>query len=200
MLAASGQEALDLLNADNKFDLIITDMQMPFMDGITLAKSVRNDYPGIPIILLSSVGDEYHKDNPLLFHSILTKPIKQHVLSRHIISGLQKEQTLSSETTIRGSLSGNFNETFPLQILVAEDNLFNQQVILHILLKMGYTPDLVENGLETVEAIKDKVYDIILNGHANARNGRTGSNKSNPKNRALSTHYHSAHRQCNAGG
>ncbi|MEO6456619.1 MAG: two-component regulator propeller domain-containing protein, partial [Ginsengibacter sp.] len=62
ILADSGEEGLEILSKDAKIELILTDMQMPFMDGIQLAKNVRKVYPSIPIILLSSVGEDYSKD------------------------------------------------------------------------------------------------------------------------------------------
>ena len=80
VLAESGAEALDLLAEDNQYDLILTDMQMPHMDGIHLSTSIRHDHPHIPIILLSSVGDEYKKKHASLFSAIMTKPIKQQVM------------------------------------------------------------------------------------------------------------------------
>lgn len=50
----------------------------------------------------------------------------------------------------------------PLRILLAEDNKVNQHVVLHSLRKLGYTADTANNGLEVLQKIKDKVYDVIL--------------------------------------
>ena len=49
-----------------------------------------------------------------------------------------------------------------LSILLAEDNLVNQKIISHMLAKMGYTADIVQNGVEALEASGQKNYDIIL--------------------------------------
>ncbi|HXB45892.1 MAG TPA: response regulator, partial [Puia sp.] len=162
VLASSGQEALDILSSNSTFDLVLTDMQMPFMDGIMLAQIIKEKHPLIPIILLSSIGDNYKNDKQL-FHSILSKPTRHHVLAKTISSGLQRLNN-SSEVgkTSQAKLSFNFSEIYPLQILIAEDNLINQQVILHILKNMGYQPELVENGKLAVAAARHKTYDLIM--------------------------------------
>jgi CheY-like chemotaxis protein len=50
----------------------------------------------------------------------------------------------------------------PLNILLAEDNLVNQKVALRVLKHLGYVADVVENGLEVIQAIANKSYDLIL--------------------------------------
>jgi len=164
VLAASGDEALAILNnKDNRFDLVLTDMQMPGMDGIGLAEAVKKQYPDLPCILLSSIGNDCNKNNLHLFSSILTKPIKQHVLSKHILSGLQKHDKIVMEQQSAGhKLQENFSVQYPLEILVAEDNLINQKVIRHILNKLGYKPQVVENGLEVIKILHQQSFDIIL--------------------------------------
>lgn len=68
-----------------------------------------------------------------------------------------REEVMRNET-----LRAGFAEAFPLCILVAEDNLINQQLILQILGKLGYAPDSVENGELAVAAAGKKQYDIVL--------------------------------------
>ena len=161
--AGSGMEALRILEEDSGFELILTDMQMPYMDGIRLSKSIRERYPHIPIILLSSVGDEYKKDNDGLFSAVMTKPIKQQIMQKHILSGLEHAvRPAGEENTISSQLPSDLSGKYPLNILVAEDNLINQQVILYILQKMGYEPKVVENGLEAIDSVHKGNFDIIL--------------------------------------
>ncbi|HXB07180.1 MAG TPA: ATP-binding protein, partial [Puia sp.] len=59
-------------------------------------------------------------------------------------------------------MSPDFAEHFPLRILVAEDNIINQELIQQILGNLGYDPDCVENGAFAVIASKEKQYDMIL--------------------------------------
>ncbi|MEP7258104.1 MAG: response regulator [Flavitalea sp.] len=162
VLAASGQQALSILSSDEGFDLILTDMQMPGMDGMQLTSAIKQKYPNIPVILLSSIGDEYEKENLQFFSSILTKPLRQHILSKHILNALQHQPKISEQATLQEKLPVNFAQKYPLKILVAEDNVINQQVILHILGKLGYSPEIVDDGHKAVEASEAQHFDIIL--------------------------------------
>lgn len=162
-MASSGKKALDILSKDQQFDLILSDMQMPEMDGVTLAREIKKRYTHLPITLLSSMCDEFAATEKQLFTSVLTKPIKQQVLCKHIISGLeQRQRTNTEETIVHEKLPHNFSERYPLHILIAEDNIFNQQVIIHILHKMGYQPQVVENGEMAVAAAREEKFDLIL--------------------------------------
>jgi signal transduction histidine kinase/DNA-binding response OmpR family regulator len=166
MLAASGVEALNILAADNRFDLVLTDMQMPFMDGVRLSETIRERYPRLPIILLSSIGDEYKKNYKNLFSAIMTKPIKQQAMYRNILSGLEhRAWSVSVDPTASSSLTGQPGQMaaeLPMQILIAEDNIINQQVIQYILQKLGYSPTIVQNGREAVDTAAAGDFDIIL--------------------------------------
>ncbi|MGK4568592.1 two-component regulator propeller domain-containing protein [Flavobacterium sp. 3HN19-14] len=62
VLAASGKEALEILAGNNDFSLVITDMEMPEMSGVKLAKAIRKTNESLPIIMLSSIGDEAGKN------------------------------------------------------------------------------------------------------------------------------------------
>ena len=48
VLASTGMEAINVLSHEEKFDLVLTDMQMPFMDGIELARNVKKKQPATP--------------------------------------------------------------------------------------------------------------------------------------------------------
>lgn len=162
VLAASGEEALAQLRADPNIDLIITDMQMPGMDGMMLATQIHVLYPQIPVILLSSIGEEFKDYQRELFVSVMTKPIRQHILSKQVLSALQNGAVTPAVPPAPKKLSADFSEKYPYILLVAEDNPMNQHVIVHILQKLGYRPDLACNGQEALEAACRKDYDLIL--------------------------------------
>jgi two-component system sensor histidine kinase/response regulator len=78
------------------------------------------------------------------------------------IGNLNSQAHFQDEKLIPNKLSTNFSKKFPFTILIAEDNQMNQHVILNILRKMGYSPDLAKNGQEAIEAVKQKEYELIL--------------------------------------
>ncbi len=162
-LASSAAEALDILSKDRLCDLVITDMQMPDMDGISLAARIREMNHKLPIILLSSIGNEERNQYEHLFARILTKPVKQKILSNAITGVLKKsgKSSVAAETPV-AKLSEDFARQFPLQILIAEDNPVNQTLAIRTLRKLGYNAALAENGLLTLEEFQKHPYDVIL--------------------------------------
>jgi len=161
-LANSGYEALQLLEQKG-FDLVITDMQMPEMDGVQLATIIREKNSLMPVILLSSIGDETKSRYSHLFTAILTKPAKQQQLCRVVQLALQQQaEVMKLEQGHSSLLDPDFAQLHAIRILVAEDNVINQKLILRILGKLGYTPMLAQNGLEVLELIEFNDFDLIL--------------------------------------
>ena len=56
-LAGNGREAMDLLRHDVP-DVVLTDLDMPEMDGLELVQAIRRDYPALPVILMTAMGSE----------------------------------------------------------------------------------------------------------------------------------------------
>lgn len=162
-LASSGKQALDILATETRFHLIITDMQMPEMDGVGFAKIVKAKLPEVPIILLSSVGDETKARYPHLFDSVLTKPVKQQQLFDLVQLELKTiANTVKPEESKQTILSENFAENNPLNILLVEDNLINQKLAMRVLTKLGYKPELANHGREALDMLEKKNYELIL--------------------------------------
>ncbi|TSD66248.1 response regulator [Inquilinus sp. KBS0705] len=163
VMAASGAEALAILNENKSIDLVITDMNMPEMDGVTLTKQIKTSKPSLPVILLTSMGNENSKRHAHLFDATLSKPTKHQVLYQHIIQQLKLNVEVKKEVeATKTPFSEDFALQYPVNILIAEDNAINQKLAMYILNKMGYKPDVAENGHETLNALVNKRYDIIL--------------------------------------
>ncbi len=162
VLADSAHAAIEILSSGASIDLVLTDMQMPQMDGRELATRIKEKCHSMPIILLSSVGEDYGGAHQNIFTSILNKPVRQHVLSKHILMALQPQKAAEETVQTQKKLSADFSAKYPLKILVAEDNAVNQKVILYTLTKLGYHASLAENGAIAVDCAMNQHYDIIL--------------------------------------
>jgi len=161
-LADSGAQALRMLAEDLPFDLVITDMQMPGMDGTQLATTIRAQYPKLPVMLLSSLGDERSRQDAGLFAAILTKPVKHNTLCKHILHVLRHEGDTVREPALKPTLHLDFAKQHPLRILLAEDNLVNQKLAERVLNKLGYTITIANNGLEAVNKLESTPYDLVF--------------------------------------
>ncbi len=163
-LAESGKQALQMLSLlKEPVDLVISDMNMPEMDGVELARKIRKLYPDMLIILLTSMGNEQSRTEAHLFNSILTKPARHQVLYKHITEQLKEKGRIVDKTESSKSVfSEDFAKQYPMNILIAEDNKVNQKLAMHVLTKMGFAPDIAENGHEAVNAVAAKKYDMIL--------------------------------------
>ncbi len=164
VLSASGTEALEALSSGTRFDFVITDMHMPEMDGIQLTKLIKQKHPLLPVILLSSIGDEHSRKYPDLFSAVLNKPIKQHALYKCIVQVLKsKEKPVAGAGVAATKMPAvNLAQKYPLEILIAEDNLINQKLIIHVLSKLGYTPVIAANGQEVLEKVVQSLFDVIF--------------------------------------
>jgi YesN/AraC family two-component response regulator len=80
--AANGKIALERLESDSP-DIVLTDINMPEMDGLEFIEKARAKYPKLPIVILSSFGDDAIRDNGLQLgaNGYLTKPLSRPMLA-----------------------------------------------------------------------------------------------------------------------
>lgn len=161
--ASSAEEALKILEKIKHIQLIITDMEMPQINGMQLAGQIQKRYRGKSIILLSSIGGQSIVKSSELFTSVLNKPVKYNQLIQALHLGLDSYRAISNTTDQpKKKLETTFSKMYPLRILVAEDTPINQKLILMILNRLGYSPDFVTNGAEAIEMVTKNKYDIIF--------------------------------------
>ena len=167
---SSAPEALLALararDAGDPFAAVILDMQMPGMDGEDLARAIKSDkaLAQTILVLMTSIGqrgDAQHMAE-LGFAGYLVKPARQSDLFdclAAVMAGAAAAQPVRQIVTrhaIREMRRG------ALRILLAEDNVTNQQVALGILRKLGLKADAVANGAEAVAALELIAYDLVL--------------------------------------
>ena len=170
--AEDGFEALDMLReavlSTASFDLILTDVQMPKMDGFELIPAVRKieTLDDVPIIVLTSLGrrgdGKLCKD--LGVAAYLAKPVRRDDLHQAILrvfGGPPDSATDTTRTLVTKHTLAESNRKHG-KILLVEDYPTNQQVAMRHLRRAGYHVDLAENGKQGLEAFHRRSYDIIL--------------------------------------
>ncbi len=169
--AAGGSEALKILRAaaaaGKAYDVALLDMQMPEMDGLTLAKAIKAE-PAIAstrLIILTSLGHIMTQQElkAIGIDAYLVKPVKQSRLFDCLVDVVG--HTMADRVFVKAA-----SPLAPLvdssqgkvRILLAEDNSVNQKVALAQFRKLGFSAEAVGNGLEAVQALDDIAYDIIF--------------------------------------
>jgi CheY-like chemotaxis protein/nitrogen-specific signal transduction histidine kinase len=165
--------AIEYTRTHGGFDLAVLDMMMPDMNGVELAARLHQ-LPGgrhLPLILLSSISrEDLRAFNPMdHFDVVLTKPLRQAQLLEALNKTMAETgQAAAANTTpaempkAPPQLDPTLGKLMPLRILVAEDNAVNQKLILGLLRRLGYQPQIVGNGLACLEALRRDNYDLIL--------------------------------------
>ncbi len=164
----SGAAALALLRQKTDFDLAILDMQMPEMDGLSLAVQIQSmpTYKNLPLVMLSSVGKLSFEEigGRASFAAFLSKPIKQSQLYEVLVSVLAS-QPVSVKVEKREHqplFDRRLGSELPLRILVVEDVAVNQKVAVLSLERLGYRADVANNGIEALEGVRRQHYDLIF--------------------------------------
>ena len=165
----NGEEALKSLKAAyNKsmpFKLMITDGNMPGIDGFLLSKKIRSneEFNDLQIMMLTSAGKrgDGKRCKDLNIGSYLMKPVTQSELldSLSLMLGKENKKVKSKELVTRHTLRENYP---PLKILLAEDNIINQKLVLRLLEKDGHKIKIANNGMEVLSYFKNNSYDVIL--------------------------------------
>jgi signal transduction histidine kinase/DNA-binding response OmpR family regulator len=171
----SGEQALDMLRTavrrGEPYDLIILDMHMPVMDGLTLARIIKAD-PTLaqhPLVMLTSVAQRGHRQlaQEAGICAYLTKPVRQSQLFDCLatVLGATEVPEVASPPAVSPTTSDTpveHRERLHLPILVAEDNVVNQRVAVRLLEKLGYRADVVANGHEAVAALESIPYAVVF--------------------------------------
>ncbi|GAC1339956.1 MAG: hypothetical protein NVSMB23_09590 [Myxococcales bacterium] len=161
----SGPEALARIDLGERFDVAVVNGLLPGLDALQLAAELRRREAtrALPLIVLTSIGDSALRRaaGAAGIDSFLTLPVKRSAFHAALSTALSRPQAArpSAPAAAPGPVAG---ETQPLAILLAEDNAVNQQVALHLLKRFGYRADVAANGLEVLDAVARRPYDLVL--------------------------------------
>jgi PAS domain S-box-containing protein len=157
-------QAVEWVGRGDPFALAVLDMQMPGMDGVTLAAQIRRfrDARSLPLVMLASLGSREEMPGGVEFAAWLTKPVKPAQLYDTLMNVFGTAPARVQAPGPREGRGGQLAERLPLRILVAEDNVVNQQLAVLLLKKIGYRADVAANGLEVLEALGRESYDVVI--------------------------------------
>ena len=177
----TGQEALNILNNNPNFDLVILGMNLPDIDGITLAQRIREwerDHAEIFIAQkpLNITFFNYVVNTDLVKQvenskincaGFINKPLKQSQIYNTLVQIFHQSSETAVKTSAKSFGAGTSElSSIPLannlRILLAEDHVVNQKVAIQMLQRLGYRADIAGNGLEVLEALNRQYYDVIL--------------------------------------
>ncbi len=169
---ANAAEALELIkyagSQKDPYMLGFCDMDMPDMNGEELGRLIREqeESKSMRLVMLTSLGKrgDVRRLENIGFSGYLTKPVKRNLLEDCIISVMREDEagkhTYSNKIVTRHLI--NEERRKDIRVLLAEDNVFNQQVAQGILGKLGYCVDVVANGNEAIKALENISYSIVL--------------------------------------
>ncbi len=164
----SGPAALDQcqrLDGDERFDLIVSDVNMPEMDGFGLFQELRSRDNHTPVIFLTSgtrPGD-IPRCKELGVSAHLLKPVKQSLLMNAIVTTLVGDDERSKQPApVNASQAADSKRQGSLRVLLAEDNKTNQKFAIRVLEKAGHEVIVANNGREAVELSGREAFDLIL--------------------------------------
>ena len=164
------EAALARVAGGGRFDVAILDLHMPGLDGIDLARRLRDTMAGrrMPLILLSAPGvstvDRREDLARAGFVRVLPKPVKPAPLLETLARVFAGEpvRVTGRPAVPAPALDAAMAGRLPLRILLADDHATNQKLGRLILGRLGYRPDIAANGREVLEAAARRPYDVIL--------------------------------------
>ncbi len=164
--AESGSHALTLLQSEQPFDVILMDLVQHQVDSIALVAEMR-EYDGTAttlLVVMKPIGLRIEGMEDIEAEAFVTEPIRPlylHNVLVGVISGQPVHQAYLFEEMYL-EIDPHLAEKHPLRILLAEDNIINQKIVLRLLAKIGYTADVVSNGVDVLKALESKTYDVVL--------------------------------------
>ena len=165
----SGAMALEELRSaarsGKKYDLLLIDVQMPDMDGLTLVERIQHDpaHSGMLIMMLSSIdqSDVVRRCRELQVASYLVKPITPSDLLNALTAVVRRPNIVPAAAG--QSLSAlNAAPRRKLRVLVGEDNPMNQKLLSELLKKRGHTFVLADDGDAVLSTYQSESFDVIL--------------------------------------
>jgi len=164
-IVETGSKALEELNDKSVFDIAVIDQNLPDMKGSELAGKIKIN-PGLsrmPLISVSLPGDGgTTTSNQQLFSANIIKPLKHSQLVAYMINLLINNPYEEIEKKTKKDIVEKLHFKYPLNILVAEDNLINQKLVNNLFEMLGYKVRISANGAEAMEALSLNKFHVVF--------------------------------------
>jgi PAS domain S-box-containing protein len=175
--AASGQAALDALrdaqvasdSAARPFDMVLLDWQMPGMDGLQTARHIQAmDLPSAPKLAMVSAysrEDLLERSRAIGISEVMSKPVNASTLFdglTRLVTGVGVGASASAGSARASKAPLNLQALAGVRVLLAEDNLLNQQVASEILAEAGVVVAVADNGRVALALAQAQAFDAIL--------------------------------------
>ena len=157
LMAVDASIALEIMKKNKNIGFCIIDFAIASRAGMSLTHELKK-ISEMRILLMHKSHEVVEAENKKLFKSNIIKPIRLQNLAKVINETLNNTSGISSGML----LSSDFAQKNPLNILIAEDDAMNQQMIKMVLKKLGYDATIVINGKEVLEEVGHGNYDLIL--------------------------------------
>jgi len=159
-------EVMKKLRSGLSYHGALIEESLPDQSGKDLLQEMRRQRgaANVPCILISSLQQQaaYGQNLPAGFIACLAKPVHFQQLHGILATAFKGEKVTNKLLRSTGRIDSGFGQRRPMRILLAEDNVINQKVATRILSQMGYRPDVVQDGLEVLQALERAKYDVIL--------------------------------------
>ena len=162
------QKLQDAVEEGQAFEMAIIDMRMPDISGELLGRRIKSDERLKDTILIMTTSSGLRGEGPrarqIGFAAYLPKPIKRSQLLetlKLVKTGKDRESdgNQTPEFITQYSLKESFRK---VKILLAEDNKVNQKLAIKVLENLGHSVEIAQSGLEAIESLKKKPYDLVL--------------------------------------
>jgi signal transduction histidine kinase/DNA-binding response OmpR family regulator/HPt (histidine-containing phosphotransfer) domain-containing protein len=164
-LARSGEDGLARLakaGPDDAFDLVLIDARMPHLEGLETARRMRR-MPGLArmprLVLMTDYGDEGTQARAEGVDACLAKPVTPSSLAAVLLDALEPGR---AQRAPQVQALGVLDQLPGAQVLLVEDNAFNQQVAMELLAMGGVTATLAVDGRDALDQVGRRRFDAVL--------------------------------------
>ncbi|EMY79671.1 PAS domain S-box protein [Leptospira weilii serovar Ranarum str. ICFT] len=164
--ARTAKETIRMIVEEERIGIFLTDLNFPDMNLPEVLDELKSRNPSLKLTIIlfmeKELKDSYYRITDGLFNRpgfrifMMFKPILLEELSKNF------EKAFPTKKEKQGENQTPLSERIPLKILLVEDNVINQKIALRLLTKLGYTADTALNGIEAIDILKKRNYDLIF--------------------------------------